>query len=128
MGCALFKCSSAGTNSEAATDKSLTPTEKLAADLEAEYGTFTDTFYDSLEEVRFIEYSYKGGLEKPDLFRQSINRSLNLVGKEINLKFDVSSATKSDLGQYVWETPQYRVNFISGVEGDSVFVRLWILE
>lgn len=124
----LFQCSSGSTNSEAAPDKPLTPTEKLAADLKAEYGTFTRTYYDSLQKMRFIGYSYKGGLDKPDLFRQSINKSLNLIGKEVNLKYDLSSATKVDLGQYLWETPQYRVNLFSSVKADSVYVRLWILE
>jgi hypothetical protein len=124
----LFQCSSSGTNSEAAQDKPLTPTEKLAADLKAEYGTFTYTFYDSLAKMRFIGYSYKGGRDKPELFRQSINKSLNLIGKEVNLKYDLSSATKVDLGQYLWETPQYRVNLMSSVKVDSVYVRLWIGE
>jgi hypothetical protein len=124
----LLRCSSTGTNSEGTPDKPLTPTEKLVADLKAEYGTFNHTFYDSLAKIRFIGYSYKDGLDKPDLFRQSINKSLNLIGKEINLKYDLSSATKVDLGQYLWETPQYRVNLMSGVEKDSIYVRLWIAE
>jgi hypothetical protein len=124
----LPQCSSSGTNSEAAPDKPLTPTEKLAADLKAEYGTFTQTFYDSLQKMRFIGYSYKGGRDKPELFRQSINKSLNLIGKEVNLKYDLSSATKVDLGEYLWETPQYRVNLMSSVKADSVYVRLWIIE
>jgi hypothetical protein len=124
----LLQCSSSGTNSEAAPGKPLTPTEKLAADLKAEYGTFTQTFYDSLQKMRFIGYSYKGGRDKPELFRQSINKSLNLIGKEVNLKYDLSSATKVDLGQYLWETPQYWVNLMSSVKADSVYVRLWIIE
>jgi hypothetical protein len=124
----LPQCSSNGTNSEAAPDKPLPPTEKLAADLKAEYGTFTQTFYDSLQKMRFIGYSYKGGRDKPELFRQSINKSLNLIGKEVNLKYDLSSATKVDLGEYLWETPQYRVNLMSSVKADSVYVRLWIIE
>jgi hypothetical protein len=128
MACALFQCSSSGTNSEAAGYKSLGPTEKLAADIKAEYGAFTQTFYDTLQKMRFIGYRYKDGHEKPDLFRQSINRSLNLIGKEINLKYDVSSATKVDLGQYVWETSQYRVNLFSSIQADSVSVQLWILD
>lgn len=113
-----------------------TPTEKLVTDLKAEYGMYTRTFYDSLQHFRFIEYSYKDNRDKPDLFRKSIDRSLNLAGKEVNIKYDVSSATKVNLGEYVWETPAYRVNLHSGVKasespaapGDSVFVRLWIME
>jgi hypothetical protein len=56
--------------------------------------------------VRFIEYSYKRDSDKPDLFRHSISKSFNLIGQEVNLKFDVSSATKASLGEYVWETPE----------------------
>jgi hypothetical protein len=123
----LLQCSS-DTNSEAAPDKPLTPTEKLAADLKAEYGTFTQTFYDSLQKVRFVGYNYKGELDKPELFMQSINKSLNLIGKEINPKYDLSSATKVGLGEYLWETSQYRVRLSSSVKVDSVYVRLWIEE
>jgi hypothetical protein len=124
----LLQCSSRGANSEATLDKPLTPAEKLAADLKAEYGAFTQTYYDSLQKITFIGYTYKGGFDKPDLFRQSINTSLNLIGKEINLKYHVSSATKVDLGEYLWKTPQYMVNLFSSVKMDSVYVRLWIAE
>ena len=128
MASTLLRCSSGDTNSEAGPDKPVTITEKLTTDLKAEYGTFTHTYYDSLQKMRFIGYSYKGGRDKPDLFRQSINKSLNLIGKEVNLKYDVSSATKVDLGQYLWESPQYSVNLMSSVKVDSVYVRLWIEE
>lgn len=128
----LLQCGSKGPEADASTATPKTPTDKLVADLKAEYGLFTRTFYDSLQRVRFIEYSYRGGRNKPDLFRQSINKSLNQVGQEVNLKYDVSSAAKVNLGEYVWETPAYRVNLHSSVKviespaapDDSVFKAL----
>lgn len=113
-------------------------TEQLLADLKANHGEFL-YYYDNKKQNRIdCAFGFKGGLDKPDLFKREINKSLNMLPTKANDISEISFSGKSiELAQYTWETPQFKVDLNASakissgnnykvMETDSVFVRLWI--
>ena len=100
-------------------EQPLTNAEKIARDVQQEFGTFDAVYYyddDSL----VVMYTYRPEANKTRKVKGVIDKTLNMVGEEMIPNF------LNPAYNYKWETPTETIS-LQGVYKDSIsYVNVWV--